>query len=160
MVPHTEAQPWNVPTLNPVECGIPLQLGHVESWLPYPRSLGIVCNVSTCPRPAFRATNLACADEDSASCSIAVSSWLYTQATRSHQVPWPQRIRKQLGATSQPPHCHQVDCLLFLHQQQVGMEPSMDPVERLALATREARFGEHGGVNPSVEVSTTFTGGC
>lgn len=35
----------------------------------------------------------------------------------------------------------------------------MDPVERLALATREARFGEHGGVNPSIEVSTTFTGG-
>jgi len=34
----------------------------------------------------------------------------------------------------------------------------MDPVERLALATREARFGEHGGVNPSIEVSTTFTG--
>lgn len=34
----------------------------------------------------------------------------------------------------------------------------MDPVERLALATRDARFGEHGGVNPSIEVSTTFTG--
>jgi hypothetical protein len=34
----------------------------------------------------------------------------------------------------------------------------MDPVERLAIATREARFGEHGGVNPSIEVSTTFTG--
>jgi hypothetical protein len=31
-----------------------------------------------------------------------------------------------------------------------------DPVERLATANRE--YGEYGGVNPSVEISTTFTG--
>lgn len=31
-----------------------------------------------------------------------------------------------------------------------------DPVARIALAHRE--FGEHGGVNPSIEISTTFTG--
>jgi hypothetical protein len=31
-----------------------------------------------------------------------------------------------------------------------------DPVERLATANRE--YGEYGGVNPSIEISTTFTG--
>jgi len=31
-----------------------------------------------------------------------------------------------------------------------------DPVARLACIQRE--FGEHGGVNPSVEISTTFSG--
>jgi methionine-gamma-lyase len=31
-----------------------------------------------------------------------------------------------------------------------------DPVERLANANRE--YGEYGGVNPSIEISTTFTG--
>jgi hypothetical protein len=31
-----------------------------------------------------------------------------------------------------------------------------DPVERLAIANRE--YGEYGGVNPSIEISTTFTG--
>lgn len=32
----------------------------------------------------------------------------------------------------------------------------MDPVARLAVASRE--YGEYGGVNPSIEISTTFTG--
>jgi hypothetical protein len=67
-------QTWNVPTLNPVECGIPLQLGRVEGRVPSAGTSTIICNVSTCPRHAFLATNLTCADEDSASGSIAVSS--------------------------------------------------------------------------------------